>query len=82
MFPGIGTAASVAIDVGLATNDINNAVKENKKQTAQAQSKPKAQQQKKVAPKDLSKQVAERTEQKKKTVQKKKSLSTGQEVII
>lgn len=28
-FPGVGTAASVAIDVGLAANDISNAIKES-----------------------------------------------------
>ena len=69
-FPGVGTAASVAIDVGLATNDIHNVVKESKNQTAQTTPKVQTQPQKKVAPKDLSKQIAQRAETKKKTTQK------------
>ena len=76
-FPGIGTAASVAIDVGLATNDIRNVVKESKNQTAQATLKVPTQPQKKVAPKDLSKQIAQRAEMKKKTTQKT-TVSTNQ----
>lgn len=76
-FPGIGTAASVAIDVGLATNDIRNVVKGSKNQTAQATPKVLTQPQKKVAPKDLSKQIAQRSEMKKKTTQKT-TVSTNQ----
>ena len=69
-FPGVGTAASVAIDAGLAAKDIHQVVKDNKKQVAQATPKAPAQPQKKVAPKDLSKQIAQRTETNKKTTQK------------
>ena len=45
-------------------------MQENKKQTAQAETKQTQPQAKKAVPKDLSRQIAERTEQKKKTVEK------------
>ena len=43
-FPGLGTAASVAIDAGLAAKDIHQAVKESKNQTAQNKSNNQSQQ--------------------------------------
>jgi len=53
-FPGVGTAASVAVDAGLAGYDIHKASQEDK--TLAKTDTPKR------APKGLSKQIAERTE--------------------
>lgn len=58
-FPGVGTAASTAIDVGLAAKDISSVVVENKQPQTAEQNETK-----KIAagraPKDLSKQIEER----------------------
>ena len=60
-FPGLGTAASVAIDVGLATNDISKALnKENKADNEREQILTDAKKQKNI--KEVQKQIAERTE--------------------
>lgn len=60
-FPGLGTAASVAIDVGLATNDISKALnKENKADDEREQILTDAKKQKNI--KEVQKQIAERTE--------------------
>ena len=60
-FPGLGTAASVAIDVGLAANDISNAVNdENKTSSVREHAIAEARVQKSV--KDVQKEIAERGE--------------------
>ena len=60
-FPGLGTAASVAIDVGLAANDISNAINdENKTSSVREHAIAEARAQKSV--KDVQKEIAERGE--------------------
>lgn len=58
-FPGVGTAASTAIDVGLAAKDISQVVAENNQNQSSVQTDVKATLAKK-APKDLSQKIEAR----------------------